>query len=89
MPPQVLRSKESSTLTDLECIRHVGRELLGDPSGAHLEPSGVPLPLVQWLKGAASHNAIEEYANWRTVLKASYGERRFVELKLDRTTLYG
>ncbi len=89
MPPQVARSKESSTLTDLECIRLVGRELLGDPSGTHLDQSDAPLPLVQWLKGAASHNAIEEYANWRTVLTASYGERRFVELKLDRTTLYG
>lgn len=88
LPPYVVNTGRSSIQTDLEAIRLVGRELLGDRTGMRLEDYGVPGPLAVWLRGAPADSAFEEYARWRKVLDDSYGARVFVKMELDADKVY-
>jgi len=76
--------------TDLELVRAVGRELLGDVSGVRLARAGAaPAAMIDWLRLPASNDPIEEYRTWRTrVLHDSFGARRFVELPLTQSDIY-
>ena len=87
MPNKSKNSKTASIKTDLESIRLIGRQLLGNPSG-NIVDSDVPLPFLQWLKGTSSNNPYEEYSLWQKVLDKSYGKREFIELKIDKNTFY-
>lgn len=90
LPPKVRREKVGSILTDLELIRRVGRELLGDPDGSRLADMGAaPKPMIEWLRGAPLANAVEDYAAWCRVLTASFGPRKFVKMDLTPDLLYG
>lgn len=76
--------------TDLELVRAIGRELLGDITGTRLARAGAaPEAMVDWLRLPASDDPIEEYRTWRTqVLHDSFGARRFVELPLTQSDIY-
>jgi len=89
MPPMVKNKKVGSILTDLELIRLTGRELLGDRNGTRLlDMNAAPRPMVEWLRGAPSASAVEDYSRWRQVLTASFGPPKFVEMALTADTLY-
>jgi hypothetical protein len=88
LPPAPLNTGYSSIQTDLEAIRLIGRELLGDRTGMRLEDYGVPGPLAVWLRGASAGSAFEEYARWGRVLDDSYGARVFVKMELDADKVY-
>jgi hypothetical protein len=88
LPPDVMNTKRGSIQTDLEAIRLIGRELLGDRTGMRLGDYGVPGPLAAWLRGACTGSAFEEYAGWGRVLDESYGERKFVAMDLDADKVY-
>jgi len=88
LPPQVRVDKRGSIQTDLECIRSMGRELLGDRSGSRLMASNVPRAFINWLRVAPADTAFEEYTRWEKVLTKSYGRRRFTVMELDGETLY-
>jgi hypothetical protein len=76
--------------TDLELVRAIGRELLGDISGMRLaRKSSTQRAMIDWLRLPASDDPIEEYRTWRTqVLHDSFGARRFVELPLTQSDIY-
>jgi hypothetical protein len=76
--------------TDLELVRAIGRELLGDITGVRLaRDSAAPRAMIDWLRLPASDDPIEEYRTWRTqVLHDSFGARRFVELPLTQSDIY-
>lgn len=81
--------KLSDTKTDLESIKLLGRIILGSRSGAKLSEIGVPAPFIAWLRGITNNNAFETYRIWKDkILIESYGERKFVEMKLDENILY-
>lgn len=89
MPPQVKSKKNGDILTDLESIRLIGRELLGDRNGTRLlESSDVPDPMVSWLRSVASGKASEEYSKWSDILYQSFGKRKFVKMEFDEDKLY-
>jgi hypothetical protein len=89
MPPRIIDNPVGSIITDLESIRLIGRELLGDVNGNRLSDiDDLPLQLINWLRGAASDNALEDYSHWQAVLDKSFSTRRFVEMDLDETKLY-
>jgi hypothetical protein len=89
MPPQVKDKKLGNILTDMEAIRLIGRELLGDRNGNSLSlMSSAPDAMISWLRGAATSNAFEELTKWKEVLEASFGERKFVEMDLNEHRLY-
>lgn len=82
-------SKLSDTKTDLESIKLIGRTILGSRSGAKLSEIGVPASFISWLRGMTSDNAFETYRTWKDkILIESYGERKFIEMKLDENILY-
>jgi hypothetical protein len=89
MPVDVKNSKISSNKTDLEMIRAIGREILGDVTGLKLERMGVPKPFVNWLRLPSSGDAVKDYDIWgNKILTDSFGKRKFVEMKLTSKDLY-
>ena len=89
-PSEVITRKCGDSRTDLELIRALGRELLGDISGARLmREKAAPPPMLDWLRLPAPQSAVDDYHTWqRQVLTASFGERRFVRLDLSVDDLY-
>ena len=84
LPPMILDGGRSAPAIDLELIRALGREALGDPAGSRILHDGsVPRPFARWLTHAPAATAYADYANWETVRDASFGKRRFVELKVS------
>lgn len=89
-PYDLLRHKKADPGTDLELIRAMGRELLGDISGMRLpHEKAAPQAMLEWLRLPASNDAAEEYRIWQQdILKESFGARRFVEMKLSHGDIY-
>lgn len=75
---------------DKELLRALGRELLGDRTGARLLSGGTPAPppVINWLRCATSKTAIEEYTLWDKVLTQGYGKKRFVPMDVSAKTIY-
>ena len=91
MPLDVRNEKLADPRVDLELVRSVGRELLGDVSGMKLlSTNPAPEPMLVWLRHPSAGNARNDYRLWRDeVLPDSFGPRRFVELILKSDDLYG
>ena len=89
-PFAVMARRLGNSRTDLELIRAVGRELLGDITGIRLMRENVaPLPLLDWLARPAAGSALDDYQTWqRQILPDSFGERRFTKLDLTSQDLY-
>ena len=89
-PFDVIKRRRGDCRTDLELIRALGRELLGDITGLRLaRDKAAPPPMIDWLRLPAGACALDDYQTWqRQVLPESFGERRFVKLDLTRQDLY-
>lgn len=88
-PFNVINSKIALGSLDLECIRLIGRQLLGDKNGINLvKNKDIPTPLTQWLRGASTEDAFKEYDIWYKVLKDSFGVRRFTKMELNPNDIY-
>lgn len=89
-PHNLLAAGHATIRTDLEMIRAVGRELLGDIAGTSLgRKHAANQAMIDWLNMPASDNPVEEYRTWQTqVLQASFGARRFAELPLKQSDIY-
>lgn len=89
-PHDLLAKKLGSIRTDLELVRAVGRELLGDISGVRLaRDKAAKQAMIDWLRLPASDDPVEEFRIWNTqVLQHSFGARRFVELPLTQSDIY-
>ena len=89
MSPDMISNKIGTFLLDLESIRLIGRTLLGDKNGiAIIGDPDIPEPLIDWVRGVTVNNPIEEYKLWEKVIKESYGERKFIEMNIDKDKLY-
>ncbi|MDD5586206.1 MAG: hypothetical protein PHY92_04515 [Alphaproteobacteria bacterium] len=75
---------------DLEMIRAVGRELLGDRGGTRLPIlKCAPEPMINYLRLPSSGDAQKDLEHWyQAVLPKSYGARRFIELKVRYSDVY-
>lgn len=73
-----------------ELIRALGRDALGDINGSKLLMNKALKPaMVLWLRSPATSNALAEYKAWTDkVLKASFGERKFIVLDLKASDVY-
>ena len=89
-PHDLLATRQADIRTDLELVRAIGRELLGDITGTRLgRESSAKQAMINWLRLPASDNPIEEYRTWRSqVLHDSFGARRFAELPLTQSDIY-
>jgi hypothetical protein len=90
MPASMLTSGVALPAIDLELIRAVGREALGDPAGTRLATDpAIPHALADWLRMPGSGDPVADYRRWSTVLTESFGARRFVELRVEASDIYG
>jgi hypothetical protein len=90
MPMDVKQNKVADIRTDLELLRALGREMLGDITGTRLVTLGVPEPMVNWLRLPSSGDAIQDYDIWRKkVLINSFGKREFYKTDLTKEEIYG
>ncbi|MBK9144987.1 MAG: hypothetical protein IPM23_21040 [Candidatus Melainabacteria bacterium] len=90
-PPDILASKRADIRLDLESIKAVGRELLGDRSGArlHFDSGLIPEALRAWLLCPTTGGAESDYFTFKhEVLTECFGAPRFVEMSLDSRALY-
>lgn len=89
--PAVARHTEHATGSiDLALIRGIGRELLGDLSGLRLaHDAGIPAAMRDWLQRPSGMDAVAEYKAWPTILEDSFGARRFTELPVQASDIYG
>lgn len=89
-PPALFDKPVANKRLDLALIRAAGRELLGDARGLSLIGSkDIPKQMVSWVNGVSSGDAKEDFRIWsQDVLKASFGARRFVEMKINPNDIY-
>ena len=90
MPLDILDSRTADHRSDLELIKAIGRELLGDPLGAKiLTDTSVPSAMSSWLRMPAEENAISNYKEWKhEVLLQSFGAPYFVPMNLTSKDVY-
>jgi hypothetical protein len=90
LPPAIAAAKRADIGLDLECIRAVGRASLGDITGLGLVGrSDLPRPMADFLRLPSSGSAIADYRTWNQVLDDSFGPRRFLELPITSSDVYG
>ena len=79
----------STTKVDLESIRAIGREILGNRAGATIDCDDLPKSMSDWMRFPSKSNAKEDFKNWQDVLIKSFGERKFVKFEINRSIIYG
>jgi len=82
LPSDVKVSKiNTDSRVDLDLLRALGRELLGDPTGVNID---APEAMKLWLMKESSGDAIDEYNTWSTtVINESFGGHFFTDMGLD------
>lgn len=90
MPPDLWASKKADCRTDLSLVRLLGREMLGDASGARLRTDhNIPRALSEWLCYGTSGSALRDYEIWqRVVIPAAFGGRYFTKLDARPENIY-
>ena len=76
-------SKKSQVLTDLESVKLLGRQLLGETNCRKLSlDSSIPKPFINLLIGGSGDNSYEEFTKWDKALSDSYGKRKFINMEI-------
>lgn len=86
-PRSYLEGKVATGRLDQECIRGIGRTLLGDASGQRFDRK-TPKQITSLLRLPATGTALEEYQRWKQALLASYGPPKFVAMELSFSDIY-
>jgi hypothetical protein len=88
-PRSILTSKIADIKLDLELVRLIGRELLGDETGIKLRTDkSIPPAMVEWLRSVTTGDPIVDYTRWPEVLRSSFGERKFVKWDININEIY-
>jgi len=90
IPNKCKDSKESSCKIDLELLRLLGRQSLGDTTGVSLRSlKNRPKPMINWLIYPNKGSAIDEYKEWyNSILTNSFGPHKFIKMNLTSDMLY-
>jgi hypothetical protein len=89
LPRSMAASKRADIRLDLESVRAIALNALGDPTGLSLAGRpDLPKPMADYLRLPSSGSAIDDYRAWGQVLKDSFGPRRFVELPVTASDVY-
>lgn len=77
-------SKKSSYLTDLESVKLLGRQLLGESNCRKLAlDTTIPKAFTNFLISGSGDDAYKEFNKWDKALNDSYGARRFVKMEVN------
>lgn len=76
-------NKLGNIKTDLDSIRLIGRELLGDKYGSTLRISKIaPEPMLTSLMMPSTKSPIEEFKQWDITLTNSFGKRKYINMEI-------
>jgi hypothetical protein len=88
-PADIVRRKTAEPRVDLDLIRALGREMLGNASErAMARAVRVPPALDAWLSLPTDGSARADYALWKRVLTDAFGARRFTTLNVRPEDVY-
>ncbi|KLU73521.1 MAG: hypothetical protein RHS_0925 [Robinsoniella sp. RHS] len=83
MPVAAKEDKKSSSLTDLESVKLMGRQLFGEVNCRKLSMDlSVPEPFIHFLTGGSGRDPYEEFVKWDRALNDSYGRRKFIHMEI-------
>ena len=90
MPKRAKLDRIGCIETDLESIKLIGRELLGDKYGMDFKnrDPDIPESIISYLNSPVCKSALEEYKTWDAVLDNAYGERKFIEMTVRSDDIY-
>lgn len=87
MKSTVKSKKENSYSTDLECVKLIGRELLGSSLIRGLDKD-VPWQMINFVRTSAGDDPIAEYGLWMKMLEGCYGKRKFIDMDVKPEKIY-
>ncbi len=83
MPVLTKSNRESSSLTDLESVKLLARQLLGESNCRKLAlNTKIPKPFINYLICGSGSDSYDEFAKWDKALTESYGERKFLTMEI-------
>lgn len=91
LPVSIMKDKKALTKYDRQAIKGIAIACLGDPSmvgSKLLSKKDIPSMLLRWFRSPSQSTAIEEYKGWSDTLNKCYGERKFIEYKIDSDNFY-
>lgn len=89
MPLGAKNKKCSNSMTDLESIKLIGRQLLGEPSPGKLSQNyDIPDAFREYLVRGSKESAFEEIRCWDETILHAYGKRKFCEIYLSKEKIY-
>lgn len=89
LPNSIKNNKISSSIIDLESIKALTRELLGDRYGSKLNQSYPEYSqIMSFLKLPSNSDPVIDYQNWEYILSKSFGPRKFIQMNCDFNTVY-
>jgi hypothetical protein len=81
--------KLSNSITDLESIKLIGRQLLGESNCRELKKKKpAPEAFIDYLISGSDISAYKEIEKWDEALKKSYGKRVFIPLEIEKEKIY-
>lgn len=85
-----LEKKRSHPSTDLEALRYAAAKLLGyETREEAADAKLLPEAFKEFITDTARESAQKDFSEWDRVLKKSYGERKFIPLRVTEEELYG
>lgn len=74
---------------DLCLIRETAMRLFGVPDASRLLDGSVPRAIGKWIAFPPASGAVADYAEWKSALRSSFGEPKFVEMGVTPGQVYG
>lgn len=89
MPITSKNSKLSNITTDLEAIKLLGRQLLGESQPRKLMlDKAIPEPLLQFMTDGSDKSAFDEFSKYNKLLDDAYGKRVFIQMDIKDKDIY-
>lgn len=91
MKSSVKVRKKNDYSTDLECVKLIGRQLLGDAGGSALIrglDKSTPWQMINFVRTPSSDDPMIDYGLWSKVLRDCFGERKFIEMDVKSEEIY-
>lgn len=89
MPVKAKTEKIADKATDLESVKHIGRQLLKASTHQKIQQkTNIPTPIKDFLIRGSGSEAIDEMRVWDSALDNAYGVRTFIALDITEKQIY-
>lgn len=89
MPVSAKSTKTSSIVTDIESVKLLGRQLLGDQNCRTLAMSNLaPAAFIDFLVSGSDNDPLKEMTKWDNALESAYGKRHFIAWEVTKEQIY-